>query len=125
MNMLLSIGLPEKIFYWTNLIKCRPPNNKIAESSDYIPICSNFWLKAEIEIFKPKIIWAMGKTSASYFHDGKFSMWELNGKAFQASSSSPVVFYTVHPSAILYDRNRAEEFEGALEILKGLVDGVA
>jgi uracil-DNA glycosylase family 4 len=51
--------------YFTNAVKCRPPNNR-KPSDDEIEACFPF-LKDEIDKIKPKVIVFIGKTSYSLY----------------------------------------------------------
>lgn len=91
-------------FYITNVVKCRPPKNRVPTTEE-MEKCSHF-LIAQIEIIKPKIIVALGSTALNYFlkqvvpitkHRGKFKEWY----------GGIYIFPTFHPSYLL--RNRSEK----------------
>ena len=61
-QLLQAIGLnPEKDVYMTNVVLCRPPNNRPPEDEE-INECINF-LKKQIEIIQPRIILLLGRTA--------------------------------------------------------------
>ena len=63
-NMLLAINLRRgKNVYIANIVKCRPPNNR-APAADEIATCLPY-LQRQIELIKPKLIVALGKTAAT------------------------------------------------------------
>jgi len=56
-----SSGLSRDDVYITNVVKCRPPNNRIP-SQEEKDACSQYLAK-ELEIIKPKITCIMGNTA--------------------------------------------------------------
>ncbi|KLO22811.1 DNA polymerase [Marinitoga sp. 1197] len=96
--------VPREQFYITNVVKCRPPKNRVP-TTDEMEKCSHF-LIAQIEVIKPKIIVALGSTALNYFlkqvvpitkHRGRFKEWY----------GGIYIFPTFHPSYLL--RNRSEK----------------
>ena len=57
-----AIGLRREDVYITNIVKCRPPNNRDPEP-DEIAMCEPFLLQ-QLEIIQPKIICALGRCAA-------------------------------------------------------------
>ena len=63
-SMLLAIKLKRgKDVYIGNIVKCRPPGNRTPEA-DEIAICLPY-LQRQIELIRPKLIVALGKTAAT------------------------------------------------------------
>src|SRR3989338_9275653 len=54
-----AMGLERKDVYIANILKCRPPNNRMPLPSEILACEEN--LKKQIEIIKPKVICALGK----------------------------------------------------------------
>jgi DNA polymerase len=95
----------EKVFI-TNIVKCRPPNNR-EPSTEEIKTCSPY-LDRQIRIIKPKIIVTLGNHSTAYIlhqvglpFDG---ITQVHGKFFEASISKiqTTIFPTFHPASALY-----------------------
>lgn len=91
----------------TNIVKCRPPNNR-EPSAEEIKACS-LYLDRQIRVIKPKIAITLGNYSTAYiFHkvgltfDG---ITHVHGKFFKASISKiqTTVFPTFHPASALYN----------------------
>ena len=64
---LASVGITRDRIYTSNIIKCRPRNNRtptIEEGS----FCANNWLDREIELLQPKIIVALGSVALKYLY---------------------------------------------------------
>ncbi|HEY4218166.1 MAG TPA: UdgX family uracil-DNA binding protein [Gemmatimonadaceae bacterium] len=70
------------------------------------------WLEAELALIKPDVIVCLGATASKSLLGRTFSLMKHRGEALD-SEWAPVVFATVHPSAVLRsprdDRARAEE----------------
>ena len=115
--LLSSSGLRREDVYITNIIKCRPPNNRDPEDTE-IEACRGY-LERQIEIIKPRVIGCLGRHSLRYFLD-RFSfraggsITTLHGKVFEHSEDMfdrvrVVALY--HPAVAVYD-------PGKIDILK-------
>ncbi len=104
-EMLLEIGLSRQDLYITNVVKCRPPGNRVP-TEDEIKACGRFLLR-EIEILKPKVIVALGAT-ASRFIAENFGL-EFKGAIKDCCKTnvdssllgSFKVVFCIHPAAAL------------------------
>lgn len=57
--MLHQAGIPESMFYITNVVKCRPPNNRTPTPIE-IENCTSRYLWKELQYVKPKVIVPVG-----------------------------------------------------------------
>jgi uracil-DNA glycosylase family 4 len=91
-------GLSRTQVYITNVVKCRPPNNRqpVAEERD---ACKQY-LSDEIKIIKPKIICILGNTAYRSLLDGN-SITKNRGKIIK--NNDQLFFITIHPAAIIYN----------------------
>ncbi len=64
-----NAGITRDEVYITNIVKCRPPKNRIPTVTER-DTCKNY-LRKEIEIIKPKIICILGNTAFNSLLDGK------------------------------------------------------
>jgi DNA polymerase len=97
-NMLLAIGLRRgKNTYIANIVKCRPPNNRTPEP-DEIATCLPY-LKRQIELIKPRLIVALGKTAATALLGRETSLGSLRGTLHDFNGIPLVVTY--HPAYLL------------------------
>ena len=108
----LDIALQEAVLsrdsvFITNIVKCRPPNNR-EPSTEEIKACSPY-LDRQIRVIKPKIIITLGNHSTAYvFHkvgllfDG---ITQVHGRFFEVSISKieTTIFSTFHPASALYN----------------------
>jgi DNA polymerase len=91
-------------FYITNIVKCRPPQNR-KPNFDEMKACSNF-LEAQILLIKPKLIVCLGASSLSYFINENITISQARGRFFDWINGIKI-FPTFHPSYLL--RNHSME----------------
>ena len=95
-----SIGMSRKEVYITNIVKCRPPNNRPPKDEE-IESCKPY-LERQIELIKPKLICILGRTALEVLLNKKpiskerGNFFEHDGKTF---------FVTYHPAAVLHNPN--------------------
>ena len=82
----------------TNVVKCRPPENRLplVEEKD---ACSEH-LSKELEIIKPKIICILGNTAYNSLLGGD-SITKNRGKIIEKNGQK--YFLTIHPAAVIYN----------------------
>ncbi|MGC9105247.1 MAG: type-4 uracil-DNA glycosylase [Thermoprotei archaeon] len=124
------LGLRRSDVFITNVVKCRPPNNRDPED-DEIAACSPY-LERQIASIKPKIIVTLGRHSTRYLMERfgrRFrSILAVRGQPFEVDFGygSVTVFPTLHPAAVLYNPRLRELFEEdfrKLARLAGLTKG--
>ena len=94
-----NAGITRDDVYITNIVKCRPPKNRVPTPIER-ETCQNY-LKKEIEIIEPKIICILGNTAFSSLLDGK-EITKFRGKV--VSKNNQLYFLTVHPAATIYNQ---------------------
>lgn len=107
-ELLEMVGLKREEVYITNVVKCIPPNNMPTENS--IKVCTELYLKKQIELINPKIIIALGEIAVRYllenFTNVKYtSMNDLHGKVFNVNSLkfNFKIVCMFHPASALYN----------------------
>lgn len=102
-EMLASIKLERKDVYITNVVKCRPPNNRDPLPEEVAQCWP--WLLDQIKIIKPKLIITLGRHSmARFLPEMKIS--EVHGQAMRREIEgvgSRAFFVLYHPAAALYN----------------------
>lgn len=97
-DILEGINLDRKEIFITNVVHCRPPENKTPNKKQ-IEACFHF-LQEEIKYVKPKTIVLMGRIAAiGLLKDSDSKIEELRKKTFKYNGSK--VFVTYHPAAAL------------------------
>ena len=102
-----------KNIYITNIVKCRPPNNRDPEQDEQSE-CIKYLYK-QIKIINPKIIIALGRISAKKLIDENFKVTTQHGLWF--IKKDIYIMGTYHPAALLRFANKKEDaFKDFLEI---------
>lgn len=97
-KMLAAIGLNrENDVFITNILKCRPPQNRNPETSE-IHACMPI-LDRQIEIIAPKALLLLGRISANTLLDTTAGVGALRGKVHTFRGIPAMVTY--HPAALL------------------------
>ena len=94
-----NAGITRDDVYITNIVKCRPPKNRVPTTNER-NTCQNY-LKKEIEIIKPKIICILGNTAFNSLLDGK-EIIKFRGKIVRKNNQ--LYFLTIHPAATIYNQ---------------------
>jgi DNA polymerase len=94
-----SAGIDRDEVYITNIVKCRPPKNRVPTTTER-DTCQNY-LEKEIEIIKPKIICVLGNTVFNSLLNGK-EIIKFRGKVVRKNNQ--LYFLTVHPAATIYNQ---------------------
>jgi DNA polymerase len=98
-NMITAMGLARERVYIANIVKCRPPKNRVPEPVEAIT-CSQFLLR-QIDIVRPEVIVALGSTAATYLLGSKSPLSGLRGRIHSAHGARLIVTY--HPAYLLRD----------------------
>ena len=92
-------GISRDKVYITNIVKCRPPKNRVPKTNER-ETCQDY-LKQEIAIIKPKLICILGNTAFNSLLGGSEIM-KFRGKIVQKDNQ--LYFLTVHPAATIYNQ---------------------
>jgi uracil-DNA glycosylase family 4 len=97
-GMLAAIGIARgREAYIANVVKCRPPGNR-TPTAEESAACAPF-LDRQIELIRPRLIVALGKTAATRLLGTEASLASLRGKVHQYKGTPLVVTY--HPAYLL------------------------
>lgn len=103
-KMLASIGWTREDIFITNVVKCRPPENR-DPLPDEISTCYTNYLQKQLAIMKPLLIVTLGRHSMNIFLPEK-KISEIHGHAIRTKGADgqPQVFFPLyHPAAALYN----------------------
>lgn len=113
-RMLASIGLDRNGIYIANIVKCRPPQNRVPLPQE-VEACLPF-LRAQVRLLRPAIIVALGGTAAKVIlHDEDLRITRERGRWHSVKGVELLATY--HPSFLLRSPERKRE---AWEDLKAL-----
>ena len=94
-----NAGVLRESIYITNVVKCRPPNNRVPTISER-NTCQDY-LQKEISIIKPKIICILGNTAFNSILGGS-EITKYRGKMIKKDKQ--LYFLTIHPAATIYNQ---------------------
>jgi uracil-DNA glycosylase family 4 len=120
---LARLGVSRWDVYITNVVKCRPPNNR-TPTQEEVEACLPYLLR-QIELLRPRRIVALGLTSAKTLLHlvGKRveKIGDVRGRCFRGRVAGVEVEIcaTYHPAAVLRNPRLKEEFMGDLAAFLG------
>lgn len=90
--------------YITNIIKCRPPENRNPRNNE-IEKCKRFLFK-QIELISPKVIVTLGNVPTKFFLNEKKGITSLRGKFYPYDDMK--IMPTFHPSYLVRNEEDIE-----------------
>ena len=117
-ELLESIGLKRSDVFITNIVKCRPPNNRAPKKSE-IEAC-NPYLRSQIRLIHPRVVCALGSPAITTLMGDEYSASRFHGKTVKKGEFTILAMY--HPAAALYDASLKETILQDFKILKQLLD---
>ena len=116
-NMITAMGLKREQVYIANIVKCRPPGNRVPEPVE-ANTCTQFLLR-QVDIVQPEVIVALGSTAATYLLGVKQSLSGLRGRWHSCRGAKLAVTY--HPAFLLRDpRQKGEAWKDLQMVMKVL-----
>lgn len=94
-----KVGISREEVYITNIVKCRPPNNRVPNTIER-KTCQDY-IREEISIIKPKIICILGNTAFNSMLGGS-EITKFRGKIVRKDNQ--LYFLTIHPAATIYNQ---------------------
>ena len=119
-KMIAGMGLKREQVFIANIVKCRPPNNRVP-APDEVATCTPY-LERQIEIIRPRVIVTLGLPSAKYMlNDNKLTMGRIRGtwRDWRGIKLMP----TYHPAFLLRSytpENRAAVWSDLKQVLTEL-----
>jgi uracil-DNA glycosylase family 4 len=117
-GILQAIDVPRETVYITNIVKCRPPQNR-KPLPDEIAACIPY-LHRQLELIRPKVILALGGTACEAMLGVRKSLGELRSKVHTFNGIPLVVTY--HPAALLRNPNWKKPTWDDVRIVRQLLD---
>ena len=118
-EMLSIIDLGRHNCYITNIVKCRPPQNRDPlqeEKEACIP-----YLRQQFRLMRPKVLICLGRIAASSLIHEEYRITCEHGQWVERNGIYMTAIY--HPSALLRDPSRRPEaFEDLLRIREKLLE---
>ena len=115
-ELLASIGLERKDVYITNMVKCRPPNNRDPLPGE-VRSCEPY-LDRQIELIGPRVVVTLGRHSLSKFFPGE-TISKARGTPRKWNGMTVYPIY--HPAAALRNPSLRSILEADFRILPSLL----
>ena len=118
-EILNEAGIERDSVYITNVVKCRPPNNR-KPRDDEIRSCSPY-LEFQLSIIKPKVVITLGNVATTQVLK-KFGILarkigEIHGKKFRVNTlfGEVTIMPVYHPAAAIYTPSLRKEIVADLK----------
>jgi uracil-DNA glycosylase len=104
-QMIEAMGLRRQDVYICNVVKCRPPENRLPEK-DEITTCSPFLFR-QIDVIRPKVICCLGSCASQTLLQTTQGISRFRGEWFDFRGSKLIATY--HPAYLLRNPNAKGE----------------
>ncbi|MGI0003807.1 MAG: uracil-DNA glycosylase [Candidatus Nitrosotenuis sp.] len=112
-------GILQKSIYITNVVKCRPPNNRIPTEAERAACREH--LRKEIDLIKPKLICVLGNTACNSIL-GQGEITKNHGQTLEKNGN--LYFLTFHPAAVIYNQKLGSLLEQDIQKLGKILVGM-
>lgn len=107
-----SLGINENSIYITNIVKCRPPNNR-APLPNEVAACTKILLDKQLKIIRPTIICTLGASALKALIETQKGITKIRGTLQPYKDS--FIFPTYHPAYILRNNTQLPIFANDLK----------
>ena len=109
-----ALEIDRKEVYITNIVKCRPPQNRVPDKEEAMS-CMDY-LRSQVMIIKPKVIVLLGSTALKNILGDEYSITKIRGNWVERKG----ILYmpTFHPAALLRDDSKKIDFWKDLKQVK-------
>lgn len=101
-----ALGVSRDEVYIANIVKCRPPNNRVPEDAEG-EACVD-WLRNQVALIRPKIIVCLGSTSLKWVVAKDARITKIRGEWIE--KNGVFIMPTYHPAALLRDESKKMPF---------------
>ncbi len=99
-RILAAIHLTREDIYIANIVKCRPPNNRVPSRAEAVACLP--YLYRQIELVNPGIIVLLGSTALQHLISSEARITKMRGQWLESRSGIKIM-PTYHPAAVLRD----------------------
>ena len=118
-KMLLSVSLPRDRVYICNIVKCRPPQNRVPQPEE-MAACMPL-LDMQLALVRPRVIVLLGSTAAKAMLSDDIRITRDRGRWFERDGV--FLMPTYHPSALLRDpAKKREAWDDMVSLRDRLID---
>lgn len=117
-KILAAVGIRRDEVYIANVVKCRPPGNRLPTSEEAEACLPH--LRAQIRAIKPKIIVCLGALATQTLIDKRARITRVRGNWFEKNG----IMYmpTFHPAALLRDETKKRPVWEDMKKVKEMLD---
>src|SRR5437879_2297104 len=119
-TLLARIGLGRSDVYITNVLKCRPPQNRDPMPNE-LESCSPY-LARQLSLIKPKVVLILGRHALERLMPGQGSISRIHGSLIRRGDIAYVPLY--HPAAALHNGSLVADLEHDFDQVKRYLDQV-
>lgn len=112
---LLALQIPEEELYITNIVKCRPDQNRLPTPEE-TATCTSILLYKQIEIINPVVICTLGACATQSLMGAPTPITKARGKLVASSKSGITLLPTYHPAYILRSVKMLPHFAQDLQL---------
>lgn len=112
------VGIQRSDVYITNIVKCRPPQNR-APLPDEAGTCMNLFLSNQIKIIRPRVICTLGSIALSNLLGKPVSITKIRG--IPIHQDSLIILPTYHPAYILRNQQQGAAWMKDFTLIKELI----
>ena len=117
-TLLARIGLGRQDVYITNVLKCRPPQNRDPMPNE-AEACSPY-LARQLALIKPKVVLVLGRHALERLLPGQGSISRIHGSMVRRGEVAYVPLY--HPAAALHNGALVADLEHDFDQVKRYLD---
>ena len=117
-TLLARIGLGRGDVYITNVLKCRPPQNRDPMPNE-VESCSPY-LARQLALIKPKVVLVLGRHALERLLPGQGSISRIHGSLVRRGDVAYVPLY--HPAAALHNGALVADLETDFDRVKAYLD---
>ncbi len=104
---LQDLDIDRSQIYITNIVKCRPPENR-DPASEEMDACEPY-LRKQVRLVDPDVIVSMGSVASKRLTRSSKRISQMRGQWFRYEDQTPVM-PTFHPAYLLRNRSAIKEF---------------
>jgi len=117
-TLLARIGLGRSDVYITNVLKCRPPQNRDPMPNE-VESCSPY-LARQLSMIKPKVVLILGRHALERLLPGQGSISRIHGSMVRRGDVAYVPLF--HPAAALHNGALVADLEHDFDRVKAYLD---
>jgi uracil-DNA glycosylase len=99
------VGIDRTDVFITNIVKCRPPNNRVPAPIE-ISTCTKLFLFNQIKIIRPQIICTLGSIALNALVESPLQITKVRGTIIEKDGMT--IIPTFHPAYVLRNQSQAQ-----------------